>query len=384
LETNSASDVSMFNQNSMAVLADAELEEKQEVQQWCTPFSAMKNRSYYFELLYPDGERTAMHLHRDPKNPRISIYTGRTWSVRFANFTSGRQGLSWRPVVADSEGRPVSDERGRIHSDYSNSLEIDVRKDIAYIKRIPASAQENSFDGIEFGFLNGTKMSFAGGLYYPQAAMTRSLKAAFEQRKMEEDQYRNGIVRSHRRNAEESELDAAGGQKVVNGATELVESLWTNAKFSAAFAFLFTVTPAAFAAATGPSVYSMAAAWAVVSSATVHATVWALPILVPISLYSTISGWRHERRELSMSASEKLFEKLSCHRMIGVCDGADLKGQDSVSILNFAGRPDGDVLVPFNGDVDVLTGKKFPRKVSWNTPINNEGNIRCTDEVLLR
>lgn len=352
--------------------ADAE----EQTQQFCTATSAMQNRTYHFELVYPDGERTALELERHPRDPKIRFYRGRTWSVRLLRTPDRLSGdieesLEWTPVVPNEQGEPRLDEHGNMIEDASAPLEIDVRKDLAYIRRVQASGEETA---IEFGFMNGNSQRFAGGLYYPDNAMKRSLVRAFHEREAEVRAQRGSDteVSTLNRHANGREMTAGGGRVALAGASSMVSQVYEAAKVSAIMAFVFSFFPLI-----GTNPFSLGMAWAATTTGAWHGTVWALPIIIPTSIWSSIHSWRHERRELSMTASEKLFEKFSCHRMIGVCEGVELIGRDS--IIAFAGRPDRDVLVPIRGDVDVITREPLPPVVSWWHQVNNSGNIECID-----
>lgn len=369
--------VSLFSAGTIAMLEEMAADEEEQTQQFCTATSAMQNRTYHFELMYPNGERTALELERHPRDPKIRFYRGQTWSVRLLRTPDRLTGeieesLEWTPVVPDEQGEPRLDEHGNMIVDSSAPFEIDVRKDLAYIRRVQASGEEET--AIEFGFMNGNTQRFAGGLYYPDGAMRRSLVRAFHEREAEvrAQSGSDAEVSTLNRHAHGREMTVGGGRIALDGASSMVSQVYEAAKVSAIFAFVFTFFPTILG-----NPFALGAAWAATYPGIVHGTVWALPFVIPTSIWSSIHSWRHERRELSMTASEKLFEKFSCHRMIGVCDGVELVGKDS--IIAFAGRPDRDVLVPIQGDVDVITREPLPPVVSWWHQVNNSGNIECID-----
>lgn len=378
-ELQTGESASLFSADVVAAFEEVAADEEEQTQQMCTRFSAMQNRSYHFELVYPDGERTAMELERHPRDPKLRLYRGRTWSVQLVRTPdrfSGeiQESLAWTPVQHNDQGEPRVDEHGNMIVDYSAPMEIDVRKDLAYIRRVRGTGEEGN--GIELGFMNGHNHRFAGGLYYPDNAMKRSLVRAFREREAEVRAQRlpseRGEVSTMARHAEDREMTVGGGRIAVDGVLSIGEQLYSNAKVSAVLAFVTSFFPLI-----GANPWAIGMAWSATVTGVWHGTVWALPIIIPTSIWSSIHSWRHERRELSMSASEKLFEKFSCHRMIGLCDGADLVGREPVSV--FTGRPDSDTLVPIQGDVDVVTRQPFPPVVSWGELIQNPGNIECID-----
>jgi len=388
--------MSLFSADGIAALEEMAVDEEEQTQQWCTFMSAMTNRTYHFELVYPNGERTAMELERHPRDPMIRFYRGRTWSVRLLR-TPDRDGevqesLEWTPVVPADDGQPRLDEEGNMLVDASNPLVIDVRKDLSFIRRKLSPGE--SMTGIEFGFQNGHSQTFSGGLYYPENAMKRSLVRAFHERERE---VRDGEISTLNRHAGGREVTAGGVGIALEGTSSMVSQVYSGAKFGALQAFVVTFfTGTGTAAAAGTAAAGTAAvagtaaagtwtaigmAWAAaVAGGAWTAAVWSLPVIVPTTVWSSVHSWRHERRELSFTASEKLFEKFSCHRMIGVCDGADLVGRDSVTLFDVtSGRPDRDTLIPISGDVDVISRQPFPAVVPWSQEINNEGNIQCVD-----
>jgi len=382
-KADTADKASLFTADVIAAFEDAAADEEEETQQWCWRRSAQTSRTFRFELTYENGERTAMELDRHPRDPKILFHRGQTWSVRLLRTPDRWSGeieetLDWTPVVPDETGRPRVDEQGNMIVSTSSPVVIDVRKDLAYIKRRPPAGEVPA--GIEFGFLNGNTQIFAGGLYYPESAMKRSLVRAFHQRETEVQRAtpegeEPANVTTLNRHAAGREISANGGQIVRDSTVSTVQSLYSGAKFAAIQAFAFSFLPvvgsspwvlgAAFTAATtGPT--------GIISSLALGAI-----FTIPTSIIGAIHNWRHERREIRMTASEKLFEKFSCHRMIGVCQGAELIGRDS--IFAFAGRPDGDVLIPVGGDVDPITRLPLPQTVGWGMQVNNSGNIECID-----
>lgn len=376
---------SLFSADTIAALEEMAADEEEQTQQWCTAMSATSTRTFRFELVYPDGERTAMELERHPRDPMIRFHRGRTWSVRLLR-TPDRDGnieesLEWTPVVPnDVGGEPRLDENGQMIVDASTAEVVDVRKDLAYIKRTPPSGEIQA--GIEFGYMSGTSEVFAGGLYYPENAMKRSLVRAYQQRREENVaelaadpsfNESNFELNTLNRHAHGREMTVGGARIALEGTTSMVDQIYQAGKFSALQAFAFSFFPLI-----GASPFAITAAWTATVAGLHTGVVYALPFIVPTAIVSAVHSWRHERRELSMTASEKIFEKFSCHRMIGVCQGAELVGRDAIRV--FARRPDGDILIPFNGDVDVNTLEPLGRTVSWWTQVNNSGNIECTDE----
>jgi len=313
----------------------------------------------------------------------IRFYRGRTWSVRLLR-TPDRHGtieesLEWTPVVPDEEGQPRTDSHGNMQIDASNPLTIDVRKDLAFIRRVLPEGETQT--GIEFGFMNGNSQTFTGGLYFPENAMKRSLVRAFHERESELRRVQTDgdaevegdtEVSTLNRHADSREMTVGGGRIALEGTTDLVSQVYESGKVSAILAFVLSFFPLV-----GANPFVLGMAWTATVAGAWNGAIWALPIVVPTSLWSAVHSWRHERRELAMTASEKMFEKFSCHRMIGVCDNAELVGRDPV--LAFAGRPDRDVLVPINGDHDVITLQPIPPVVSWFQQVNNSGNIECVD-----
>ena len=188
LKAETADVAALFTADVVAAFEEVAADEEEQTQQWCTRLSSTNNRTYHFELAYSAGDRTAMELVRHPRDPVIRFHRGQTWSVRLLrtpNRWSGEieETLEWTPVVPDETGEPRVDEHGNMIASTDSPLEIDVRKDLAYIKRNPPSGETPA--SIEFGFMNGNTQVFAGGLYYPEEAMKRSLVRAFQQRERE-------------------------------------------------------------------------------------------------------------------------------------------------------------------------------------------------------
>lgn len=291
------------------------------------------------------------------------------------------ESLEWSPVVPDDVGEPRLDDSGNMLVNASDPMVVDVRKDLAYIKRSQVEGQH----GIEFGFMDGHSQSFAGGLYYPENAMKRSLVRAFQQREREvragevepaDPAEERPEVSTLNRHAHGRSVSVDGAQIALEGTTSMVSNVYESVKISAIQAFAFSFFPLI-----GANPFSIGLAWTATVAGVHTAVVWA-PLIASFSFVSAVRTWRHERRELRMSASEKIFAKLSCHRMIGVCSGAELVGRDSITV--FARRPDEDTLVPVNGDIDINTQVPLPATVSWWTQVNNSGNIECTDTRIWR
>jgi len=384
LQTETADETSLFTADVVSAFEDVAADEEEQTQQWCTRLSSNSNRTFRFELAFEDGERTAMELERHPRDPVIRFYRGQTWSVRLLRTPDRWSGeieetLEWTPVVPDETGEPSLDEHGEMVVSTSSPEVVDVRKDLAYIKRRQPSGEVPA--GIELGFMNGNTQIITGGLYFPENAMKRSLVRAFQQRQREiqratPEGEEPANVTTLNRHAEGREISADGRQVLRDTTTSIVSNLYSGVKVSAGSAFAFTFLPAVAASPFALAAAFTAASSAVIPAATFAATQFAM-LGLPTSILGAIHSWRHERREISMTASEKMFEKFSCHRMIGVCAGAELVGRDA--ILAFAGRPDGNVLIPINGDVDSNTHRPLDRIVGWGTQVNNSGNIECMD-----
>jgi len=379
---------SLFSEDLVAALEEVEDGEVDETQQWCTAMSSRSTRSFRFELTYPNGDHVAMEFERHPRDPVIRLYRGRTWSVRLVRERDTYSGemeesLEWTPVLRDNTTATEVD----MIEDLSEPVEIDVRKDLAYIRRVPSEDEQQT--GIRFGFMDGSPpLEFAGGLYYPENAMKRNLVRAFQQRQRQHERE----VRAAQEGATSTEaptevdtlnrhagsrrgdLNAGGAQSALDTTTGIVTQIYESGKFSAISAFAFSFLPIV-----GSNPFVLGLAWTATVAGLQTGVLWGAAFIVPSSIVSAIHSWRHERRELSMTASEKLFDKMSCHRMIGVCQGGEIIGQDS--ILAFARRPDGDILIPFTGDVDPNTQAPLDDIVTWGTHLNNTAASECPEEA---
>jgi len=387
---------SLFSADLVAALEEVEDIEVDETQQWCTALSSRSTRTFRFELTYENGDHVAMEFERHPRDPVIRLYRGRTWSVRLVRELDTYSGemeesLEWTPVVWTNTTTPATEAEGGMIADSSEPVEIDVRKDLAYIRRVPSEDEQQT--GIKFGFMDGSPpLEFAGGLYYPENAMKRNLVRAFQQRQRQHEREVRAAqegatftveaatsevteVSTLNRHAgsRRGDLTAGGARAALDTTTGIVEQIYESGKFSAISAFAFSFLPLV-----GSNPFALGLAWTATLTGLHTGVVWGAAFIVPTSIVSAIHSWRHERRELSMTASEKLFDKMSCHRMIGVCQGGEIIGQDS--ILAFARRPDGDILIPFSGDVDPYNQAPLDDIVTWGTQLNNTANTECPDD----
>jgi len=219
------------------------------------------------------------------------------------------------------------------------STSIDIIYEVAYIRTVPL--QDGGPRAIEFGLANGTNWRLSGGLYYPEAIVASTM--------MRND--RGHILKSEVAAEDVLEDSSATGHAVRKGIGVLGTTV---AKSGSKFASKGTVAGVSFGFGLsylfssvlmlmgsvvntflGP--LGISASWGLTGTQIFTFTTYAgslglatgaavglgvgLFFGIPMGLVKTIHEFIHKHRELRISASEKLFAKLYCHRSFKSCDG---------------------------------------------------------------
>lgn len=301
--------------------AGSMLESDQTAQDGCARHLSMK--WYHFELNTTNFEgQYAVELVRNPLTPRIIMHPNKGWAVR----PTGDPYLPLEWVLYDVAGAlPASD------------VAIDILHHVAEIRRVEVN---DSAPGIHFIFNNGEDWEFTGGIYYPVDLLAQQV-AATQQEAIANDtvaqtsaggyaagvaaeEFGKPVVKYTSSFALKGGVYAAlGGASLAYGFSTAVSLLnFLLNSFLAQVGIAATVSLSigiptltltqilSFTTAAGTTGLLAGAALGLGVG-----TLAGLAVAIP----RTISAWRKQRKELRLSASEKLYEKLMCHNSLKRC-----------------------------------------------------------------
>jgi len=299
-------------------------------------------RYYYFELdLHEnDGESVvhyAMELVRSPRAPRLRMYPGQTWSVALTDDDD--HPLDW--VLTPIEGSVGGQE-----------VEIDLLYDVNFLKQTYVDGDA----GLHIGMKDGSDFKFTGGLYYPQVllaqAMKKGDKGPFSKPK-KEDEVMGGqkeatevvagessalhAARSGRRELTSAVMKhtaAFAGKGIVGG---LTVGIGLSVGFSSCVALMNGILNSFLASVGVQSTIQVSIGIAPLTMAQIFTfSTYAgglgllggiavglgigLAVGIPVGAAQMIRQLVKQHRELGLSASEKVFQKLYCHRQYKRCN----------------------------------------------------------------
>jgi len=326
-------DFEAFSQMFQSEREEMEALAEAEARRFCGWGYSRTMRYFHFEFdVAGQGKDAVRHfaaeLIRAPKAPRLIMHAGRTWSTRLTD--------DWDNPI-DWVLSPLPD-----HSDATYSIQIDFLYEVQYIKMLDGNST-----GIEIKFNNGTNLEISGGLYYPEKVLARALYRVGDKKS---DDPPDVAAKDANRNA------SAAGHAISEGGGVLGNAIANHGKsfaakgavggvavgfglsygFSSALvlmngilnAFLAHIGAGAYvsiqigiAPLTAAQIFSFTSTAGTVGLAGGAALGLGIGLIlgIPAGAATMISQWIRQRRELRLSASEKIFAKLTCHRHFKRC-----------------------------------------------------------------
>jgi len=320
---------------AQAILEAIRSDEREDVA-WCGWGYSTTLRWYHFEMDIV-GEKPnevrhfAVELVRAPLAPRLVMHAGMTWGVRMSD--DARFPLDW--VLEPIPGAP---------SGYS--IGIDFLYEVEHLRSIKSDDAPNS---LEILFVNGTSITLTGGLYYPDKLVLAALGRVQDEEAGEEVEEETDDAASRMKKAaseggqvalskivehskEFAKKGALGGVAVGMGLTftwasaiMLINSALTEA--TALMGVNVAVNVGQLSIAQMFSYATCAGGLGLAGGVGLGLGV-GLVAGIPLGVAAVISHWVKMQKEMQLSASDKIFAKLDCHRHFVRCG------------------TDGDLLVP--------------------------------------
>jgi len=305
-------------------LLEAIRSDEQEDASWCGLGYSTTMRWYHFEMDIVGEEKDhvrhfALELVRSPLAPRLLMHAGMTWGVRRTGDSD--YPLDW--VLTPLDGAP---------SGYT--IGIDFLYEVETIRSLKHDDAPNSLEVI---FVNGSSITLTGGLYYPEKVVLAALDDLAYQ-KDEPEQPEEG-AQAEKANAIASvSSDRSGDLVPIARYSKHMQSKGHLGGVAVGFGLTFTFSSAmmlmnsalaSFATALGLSLTIPLTVAQIFSFTTAGGLGLAGGVAfglgvglvggIPIAIASSVASWVKTNRELSLSASEKVFAKLDCHRHFVRC-----------------------------------------------------------------
>jgi len=281
----------------------------------CNPFSNEDTRTYHFQSVEEDGDPTAISFVRDKINPTLFFYKHAEWTAKYERYyvlTRDEQAKkyrsSWQPTVPSGSQRPFELATVYLAAQY-----------LEYVRCVPVSTPDGSQSCLLEIKSQGVKNDFFGGMYFPDSLARQAIR-----------HFKNGkaaqSLLSPVPNCTTQEF-YAGVHKGTETVTETSCQLRVAATIDAAFRdssfdssdwkFNDSRNIQVYASMGGGFVMGLAVGGpigALVGGALTNTAVGAS------ALYKYIMG----RKDMALSASEKIFEKLRCMSMFSTCGNGAL------------------------------------------------------------
>lgn len=272
--------------------------------QWktCSPLGSRSFRRYYFQVnskSSQDEEQMAVRFDRDVKKPKLRLYEDQEWQVA---FHPDKKEIEWR-VEDENAGRTI---------DLTNT------RYITYSSKNGEALEILQEDDDEY-------QVFIGGVYFPHELMKSALR---DQAMKEQDAMdRNSTEVTMAPNARAIKDGGLALGKVAGAGTVagLAAGTTVGAVFNAALGVLTT-------SALGISIPTLASSTALGAAiGAAGGLVIGLGVGAGVGLIAGVTKVilrrRYFKREINLSMSTKLFEKLRCHPAFTKC-GKDKEGME--------------------------------------------------------
>jgi len=316
----------------MRMQKSAALDTEDERAQWCWGRSRSKLKKYYFEVMFDlpgSGYHTALQLVRDQENPILRIHKVTQWVVRPTPEDPSQDvqaDLPWIPDVEDPTSMQwlpaCMKPEGQDSCKPEDVLEIKLL-DADYITMTPEinvadphTGKEEPEMGLKIVFPDGTSTEFVGGVYLPRKLMKAALNRA-------EADYANFSGLGQEAKQLPSGADNWGNEALKSWGKSFKGMSATGA-LSGALGGAGLGTLLVFG---GVPVYSagyygtllMGAGYGMVAGAPAGLGIGAALGAI-VGGGAALHDYCKKRRELQLSAVEKMWSKIECHQHFVRCN----------------------------------------------------------------
>lgn len=283
----------------------AEIEEQNERPRLplCNILSTIEPKYYHFDVEMEGGFRGMLELIRKPDSVVLNVHYGSTWAVWQAtedNLEAGEH-LIWdaRP---DDAGYPA------------RMRELDLLRDIRYVRRVPLNGQgpagHDLPDLFELEDVHGRRRAFSGGAFYPEEDVQTALAHA-----LKDDQVHPLLSELNR-----ELVDSTGERRLssvkLQGLSLRNITLDGVSTASVVIGAVGNVAGLEFSVGEWATNIGMAA----IGLSSIMENLLSPTANVLAATYH-IYRWFYTRRRLRYPASEKIFDKLFCHPGFKECPG---------------------------------------------------------------
>jgi len=257
--------------------------------EWCSPFSRWSPTSYYFQEAEPDGTMTAYTLETDKESLQILVHKGQEWELE----KDSEGNIQW-VVTGDSEDQAV-----------------DFLEDVRYIRFMPGIfGSDADYVQESLALHTATEKKDLHGSYLPRKMLEKRFQSMADE-ELEDLNAQIAKVNPQRTKAFKKTVGkAAVITGVVGGATTgataaaaVLLSYAIAGSFGTPVASVMLVSNMAFLGGLGA-----VAGAAVLGGATLALGGAAL-------LYKVLKT----RKQMQMSAAEKVFNAIKCHKTMYKC-----------------------------------------------------------------
>jgi len=291
----------MGSQNQSQALEDAVMSQLQQGVDWkmCSWKWSTKFRRYYFQVNGENGNgHMAIRFDRDPKHPKLRLYPNQEWQVAYL------------PDAKDIEWK-VKDERA------GEDFPLDKISSIYF--------SDKKAMALEIMLEDDSYQAFMGGIYFPQPLMTSALRDKAIKEQDHIDRVGMDVKLAPNARALKDAGVTAGKASGAGAIAGLSAGVAVGATFNVAVGVLASSALGTSAMAIAGSTAlgaAVGAAGGLVIGVGVGAAVGLTAGVVRVVLKNS-----YYRREMSLSMSMKLFEKLRCHPLYKIC-GKDAEGAE--------------------------------------------------------
>mmetsp|Transcript_71424 Transcript_71424/g.189495 ORF Transcript_71424/g.189495 Transcript_71424/m.189495 type:complete len:334 (+) Transcript_71424:118-1119(+) len=291
-----------------ALEADSAVGLASDGEEWriCNPFSSEVTRRYYFQSVEEDGDPTAIEFVRDKRSPALIFHKHSEWTAKYEKHIETKSGPNGIPTISKeyrSTWLPASPPGSERPTERSTLLLGE--RFVEYVRCVPVTTPDGTKSCILEVKGQGKKSELLGGMYFPDFLARQALRHFKNGRAGEELLAPDPDCTSESSSETDCQLRVAATVEAALADESFDSSGWKfkdirNAKIGAIMGGGFII-----GGVVGGPIGAVVGGG--LSSAAVGVT----------SLYKYLI----RQKDMDLSASEKIFEKLRCMSIFKTCSG---------------------------------------------------------------
>jgi len=280
---------------------------------WCNPWSEESTRTYHFQSVEEDGDPTAIAFVRDKNNARLHFYKHTEWTAKYERYyvrvstePVKKYRSQWQPAVPLGSKRPYE-----LATVYLSAQHLD------YVRCVPVSTPDGAKSCLLEIKSQGVKNEFFGGMFFPDSLARQALRH-FKDGKAAQS------LMSPVPNCTTQHFDVnvrKGSEAETNCQLRVaatIEAAFRDSSFdSSDWKFNDGRNIGIYASMGGGFMLGMVAGGPI--GALVGTAITGTTVGVG-ALYQYLMG----QKDIALSASDKIFEKLRCMSMFSTCGNGAL------------------------------------------------------------